>query len=33
MIFSEPSRFIGEIPDFEALTEAWTLDFDNEDPF
>ena len=33
LIFSEPSRFIGEIPDFEALTETWTMDFDDEDPF
>ncbi len=33
IIFSRPSRFIEEIPDFEQLTESWALDFDEEEPF
>jgi DNA helicase-2/ATP-dependent DNA helicase PcrA len=33
LIFSEPSRFIQEIPDFYQLTETWALDFDDADPF
>ena len=33
LTFSEPSRFISEIPDFGELTETWALDLDEEDPF
>ncbi|MCP5104582.1 MAG: ATP-dependent helicase [bacterium] len=33
MIFSEPSRFLAEIPDFEELTETWALDLEADHPF
>jgi len=33
IIFSEPSRFITEIPDFEELTEIGVLEFDEDEPF
>jgi DNA helicase-2/ATP-dependent DNA helicase PcrA len=33
MVFSEPSRFITEIPDFEELTEAGVLEFEDFEPF
>jgi DNA helicase-2/ATP-dependent DNA helicase PcrA len=33
IIFSEPSRFITEIPDFEELTEIGVLEFEEDEPF
>jgi DNA helicase-2/ATP-dependent DNA helicase PcrA len=33
MVFSEPSRFISEIPDFYELTETWAMDINNDDFF
>jgi DNA helicase-2/ATP-dependent DNA helicase PcrA len=33
MTFSEPSRFISEIPDYEELTETWAMDLDEDYPF
>ena len=33
IIFSEPSRFITEIPAFEELTEIGVLEFEEEEPF
>jgi DNA helicase-2/ATP-dependent DNA helicase PcrA len=33
MAFSEPSRYIVEIPDFEELIEHGVLEFEDEDPF
>jgi DNA helicase-2/ATP-dependent DNA helicase PcrA len=33
MHFSEPSRFITEIPDFSELAESWSLDLEDLDPF
>jgi len=33
IVFSQPSRFILEIPDFEELTETWAMDFDEEETF
>ena len=31
LIFSEPSRFIAELPDFDELTEIGVLEFEEED--
>jgi DNA helicase II / ATP-dependent DNA helicase PcrA len=33
IVFSRPSRFIEEIPGFEQLTETWTLEPEDYDPF
>ena len=33
MVFSQPSRFIEEIPNFDKLTETWTLELEENDPF
>ncbi|MCI0471438.1 MAG: ATP-dependent helicase [Candidatus Aminicenantes bacterium] len=33
IVFSQPSRFIEEIPGFEQLTETWTLEPEDYDPF
>lgn len=30
MVFSDPSRFISEIPDFYELTETWAMDLEDE---
>jgi len=31
--FSEPSRFISEIDNFDGLTDSWALEIDSDDPF
>ena len=31
--FSEPSRFITEIANFEELSDSWALEIDKDDPF
>lgn len=33
IVFSRPSRFIEEIPNFDKLTETWTLEPEEFDPF
>jgi DNA helicase-2/ATP-dependent DNA helicase PcrA len=33
IVFSQPSRFILEIPDFEELTETWAMDIDYDESF
>jgi DNA helicase-2/ATP-dependent DNA helicase PcrA len=33
LVFSKPSRFIGEIDNFDQLTEAWALEEDDMGPF
>lgn len=33
MVFSDPSRFISEIPEFYELTETWAMDLDHDEFF